>query len=123
MSAIEEYVRSIYATALTSRERWIESCVRRYGDPDVDALEQIKRKDFILSSSPSYGFDRTPYQAVLWHKGNAVAIYTDKTGIGGYRSIAYDDIPAVLPDGFNPHLLNWELVYGPTSCSEESDEE
>ena len=121
MSAIAEYTRSIYVTALASRERWIESCVKRYGDPSVDALEQVKRKDFILSSYRSRGLDREAYQFVLWHKGNAVAMYTDKTGIGGYCSVAYDEIPAVLPDGFNPHLLNWELVYGPTPRKEEGE--
>lgn len=124
VSTIAEYVHNTYVTALTSRERWIEACVKSYGDPDINALEQIKRKDFVLSSYPSYGFDRTAYQAVLWHKGNAVAIYVDKMGIRGFWCAAYDEIPEVLPDGFNVHLLNWELMYGPTPCAEmERDDE
>jgi hypothetical protein len=122
MNDIAEHVFTTFAGALSSRENWIKTCVERYGNPEIDALEQIKRKDFILSSySSSYKLGRVAYQTVIWYKGNAVAMYMDKVGIRGFWSAAYDEIPEVLPDGFNAHLLNWELVYGPSPLSEEND--
>lgn len=92
------------------REQWISDCIRKDGDPELTTLEQIR--DFSLATNHAI-CDIGSYQAVMWHREKPIGVYAERREDAGIRCFACDHVPNELPDGFNHHLLNPQVVNGP----------
>lgn len=92
------------------REKWLESCIRKHGDPKREPTEQLR--DFALANT-TYMSTSSSYDAVLWQNEIPVGLYSERYAPGGLACLAYDYIPDELPEGFNRHLLNVDTLYIP----------